>query len=149
MSKITVFGTVSDGVLKLSNRKQFDADLRQFEGVRVELTVSKAKKTRSLQQNKYLFGVVYPCALDGFLEAGNEGISIEDVHNFFKQRHLPKGKDITIPSTGEVVTVSKSTTTLSTIEMMHYVEMIAKDCAEFFGIVVPEPLPMFPIEEPY
>jgi hypothetical protein len=144
--KLTYYGSVENGTLKLSERKRFDSDLKLFEGQRVEVTVEKKKKTRSLEQNKYLWGVVYPCALHGFLEAGNEGISVDDVHNFFKERHLPKGKEIVIPKTGEVVTVSKSTTMLSTTEMMHYVEMIAKDCAEFFGIVIPEPMPLMPIE---
>lgn len=147
MNKITVYGTVSDGVLKLSHRKQFNEDLKQFEGLRVELVISRAKKTRTIQQNRYLFGVVYRCALDGFIDAGHEGVSIEHMHELFKERHLSKGKELILPDTGEIVTVAKSTTELDTIEMNHYIEMIAKDIATWFGIVVPDPLPMFPIEQ--
>ena len=133
------YGTVTNGKLVISHRASFDNDLRKFEGVRVELSLEKAKKKRSDLQNRYLWGLVYDLALQGFMEEGHEGLSKDDIHYFFKKRHLPDGKQIADPITGEVTLIPRSTTTLGTVEFIHYVEMIAKDLAEWFGIVVPEP----------
>ena len=145
--KLSYLGTVSDGRLKLSERKQFDKDLIQFEGKRIELTLAKAKKSRSNNQNRYYWGLVLPCAVAGFRDAGNDTVTIEDAHDFFKGRFLTEGKQIIIPRTGEVFTVSKSTTVISTTEMMTYTEQIARFCAEMLNVIIPEPSPLWDINQ--
>jgi len=141
--KLLCTGTVSDGQLKLSDRKRFDTDIKQFEGKRVEVVVSKLNKRKSNEQNRYLWGVVYPCALRGLEDAGHSGLDLNDVHEFFKGRFLSKGKEIIIPKSGEVITVSKTTTILSTTEMMDYINEIARFCAEMLNTVIPEPMEIF------
>jgi len=138
--KLTYFGRVDSGKLILTNRARFDQELPLFEGKRVEITVQKAKRRRSLQQNRYLFGCVYVCALQGLKDAGFQDLTVEDVHEFMKMRFLPGGKEIVSPETGEVVTIARSTSTLSTTEMMSYIEQIAQFCAEFLNTAIPEPL---------
>ena len=143
MTKLLALGNISDGKLIISNRRQFDADLKQWEGKRVELTIQKAKKSRSLQQNAFYYAVVLPVALKGFIDAGNLGITKDDVHEFMKSRFLKEGKEIIIPKSGQTFTVSKTTTTLSTTEFMDYIEQIAQFCSEWLGVVIPEPTPLF------
>ena len=140
--KLIYYGTVQDGRLHLSHRKQFDIDLKQYEGKRVEIVLTKANKRKSNEQNKFLWGCVYPCALQGFVDAGHDGLTIDDMHEYFKSQFLTAGKDITNPRTGEIRTVSKTTTILSTTEMMNYVEQIARFCAEMLNVVIPEPMPI-------
>lgn len=141
--KLLCTGTVSDGRLILSNRKRFDEDIKQFEGKRVEVVISKANKRKSNEQNRYLWGVVYPCALRGFQDAGHSGLDVDDIHEYFKGQYLSKGKDISNPKTGETITVSKTTTILSTTEMMDYINEIARFCAEMLNVVIPEPMEIF------
>lgn len=141
--KLLHTGTVSDGRLIISNRKRFDEDVKQFEGKRVEVVISKANKRRSNDQNAYYHGVVLPCALQGLIDAGHTGLTVDDVHEFFKGRFLSRGKEIILPKSGEVITVSKTTTILSTTEMMEYINEIARFCAEMLNVVIPEPMEIF------
>lgn len=148
--KFVYKGTVKDGKLIISNRKLFESDIKQHkEGEELDLTIEKHKKKRSTPQNSYLWGVVYPTALHGFLELGNIGTTIDDVHEFFKDRFLSNGKELTL-NNGETFNIAKTTTTLSTTEFMTYVAEIVKFCAEYLGCVVPDPMPLFddfPTEE--
>lgn len=141
--KLLYLATVDSGRLKISNRKQFDEDIKQFEGNRVELVLSKANKRRSNDQNAYYWGVVLPCMLQGFIDAGHTGLNIDDCHDYVKATWLSKGKEIINPKTGEVKIISKTTTILSTTEMMELIEEIARFCAEILNVVIPEPSPIW------
>lgn len=136
--KVTAFGGVESGKLKLSLRKQFDKDIRQFEGKRVQLTIQKAKKIRSNNQNAYLWGSVYVEAAHGFVDAGNIGFTPNDAHHFFRDRFKPSFKDVVIPKSGEVVKLA-TTTTASTTELMTYIEQISLFCAEWLGVAISPP----------
>ena len=136
--KLTYFGQVESGQLKLSNRKQFDKDLTQYEGKRVQIELSRAVKKRSTSQNAYYWAVVIPIAKQGLEDAGNQGLTDDLVHDFFKAKYLERIRDIVIPKTGEVFQ-AKTTTDLTTTEMMTYIESIAQFCAEFLNVIIPEP----------
>lgn len=138
--RLTYFATFENGSLKISDRTRFANELTKFyEGKRIEITVQKAKKKKSNEQNRYLFGCVYEYALQGLKDAGNVGLTIEDIHDFFKDRFLSEGKQIVIPETGETKIVAKSTKNLSTTEMCLYIEEIAKFCAEMLNTEIPAP----------
>lgn len=141
--KLLHLGTVSDGRVKFDDRKLFDLDIKQFEGIRFQMVISKENKRRSNQQNKFYWSVILPCAVQGFRDAGHDGITIDDAHRFFKERFLTEGVEIASPKTGEIITINKTTTVLSTTGMMDYTDQIARFCAEFLGVVIPEPMPIF------
>lgn len=141
--KITAYGGVELGVLKLSHRRQFEQDIKQFEGKRVQLTIQKAKKIRSNNQNAWYWSQILPAVLYGLTEAGNDGLTIDEVHSFLKNRFIPEGKSIIIPKSGEQIQISKTTTTLSTTEMMDYCDAIIRFSAEFLNTVIPDPTPLF------
>jgi len=143
--KITALGTVDDGILKISNRKQFDQDIKQYEGKRVEMVIQVAKKRRSLNQNAWYWGQVLPCCLHGFKEMGHEQLSIDTLHTFFKARFLDEPEQIVSPHSGEVITLTKTTTNLTTTQMMTYTDSIVRFAAEFLGINIPDPTPIFSI----
>ncbi len=141
--KLLYLATVDSGRLKISNRKQFDDDLKQFEGKRVELVLSKANKRRSNDQNGFYWAVVIPVAHKGMIDAGYLGMTRDDVHKFFKDEFLAEGIEIVNPNTGQVKTINKTTTVLSTTQMMDYIEQIAQFCAEWLNVVIPEPTPIW------
>ncbi len=147
MVKLTYYGTVENGILKISNRKMYEKDISQYEGKRMELTIQKAKKKRSTVQNAYLWAVCYPMAKHGFEEIGEIGIDIDTIHRFFKDRFSDEYKQVVSPISGEVITLQKTTTTMSTTQMMTYIEQVAKFCSDFLGIVIPPPDPLFSINE--
>ncbi len=128
--KLTKFATVQNGAVTVSG-------LNEWEGKRLEINLSKMYGTRSLNQNKYYWAVIIQYALKGLVDAGNEQLTPDVVHEFFKQRFL-EGRNIIIPRTGEMVRV-RSTTMLSKTEMMLYVDSIIKFCAEFLNTVIPLP----------
>ena len=143
--KLTHYGTVQDGTLKLSNRKQFDRDIAQFEGKRVEVVLQVAKKRRSISQNAWYWGQVLPCCLHGFKEMGHERLDIDTLHSFFKARFLDEPEKIVSPHSGEEITLTKTTTNLTTTQMMAYTDSIIRFAAEFLGISIPDPTPIFSI----
>lgn len=136
MNEVTFYGIVKDGKLIIQGRKSFDIELQFFNGEEVEGRIRKRKRNRSLNQNAYLHGCVYPLIQEGLLHHGIR-TSLTEVHEMMKLRFLKK--DIPIGDNGEYVTTVLSTATLTTIEFMDYIEQISQFGAEYLGIVIPAP----------
>jgi len=136
--KVEYFGEVnSEGQLKITNRKKFDADLlKYFTGKQIEITVQKKKKFRSNMQNAYYWGVVVPIIKQGLIDMGNE-CSNNDVHEFLKAKF--NFKELVNQTTGEVVNVPQSTANITTSAFMDYIASIQKFAAEFLNSYVPDP----------
>jgi hypothetical protein len=138
--KMKFFGTVVDGVLKLRDKVLYQKEIKAFDGKEVEIDIYEAGEVKTSRQNRYLWSVVYRYAKFGFLEAGNEGVSEDDVHEYFKDLFLKDiGKDMFVKKSSEVRRVTKSTKAISKQEMRDYIEKIARFCAEYFGIDIPMP----------
>jgi len=89
--------------------------------------------TRSLQQNRYLWGVCYPT----IIERGSlDGWRNSDLHEYFLGEHF--GWE-TLEGMGRkrVIPVHRSST-LSKMEFVDYVAFIQQKAAEM-GIVIPDP----------
>lgn len=104
-----------------------------------EITIKKVRGTRSLDQNGYLFGVVYPMLLDGLLEAGWELTCTEEVHEFCKQLML--SQQHVNKHTGEVVSYPNSTAKMTTVEFSTYTDKIREYAIEYLGLEIPDPDP--------
>lgn len=132
------------GILEFSNKREvFDFLLsnNDWKGEYL-VTIEKARGKRSLNQNAYLFGVVYKTV------AEHTGNTVDELHEVFKRMFLhPKfimynGKEVKLPS---------STTDLNKAEFGVYVDRIIAE-AGTMGISIPEPIqlgemPDYPIEE--
>lgn len=115
-------GTVTDGQLKISHRKQFDADLGGFEGSRVIISLRKYRKTRSNKQNRFYWGNFMQEQIECFKERWGETYRKEQVHewnkaNFWAEDHVDE-------NTGEVVKMPASSTDYSTTEWEEKMEII-------------------------
>lgn len=99
--------------------------LVQLNEQKVEVIIRKRKNTRSNQQNKYLWGVVYQ------LISNETGMDVEEVHNFFKIKYLKK-------YVGKFLTVG-STTKLSTTEFNNYIDSICSFASQELNIEMPLP----------
>lgn len=95
----------------------------------------RAREQRSLQQNSYLWGVVYPDVRDGMIEAWGETLSTDEVHEFLKDKFL--AKPVINRATGEAMgKTTPSTTKLNTKECAEYIDQITKFAAEYLGVQV-------------
>ena len=97
-----------------------------------EIVVRKPTKKpdpRSIQQNKYLWGVVYGMVSE------ETGHSDEEIHEIFKVLFLSKYVEIA----GKEMRITRSTTELDTKEFDEYCESIRMWCAQNLGLSIPEP----------
>lgn len=115
-------GIIEKGKLTLDNKSKFELYLKCLDG-RVELAVKKYRKARSIKQNSYYWLCVSLIAK----EIGEEP---EDLHATFKAMFLTD-------RTGKIPIV-RSTTKLSTLQFIEYIEKITRKMAEI-GIVLPNP----------
>jgi hypothetical protein len=127
---------VKNGILT-RNRNLLSDAIATFEGKQVVIKIEKAKKKRSSPQNSYLWGVVIPIVQNTLKEVGHT-LTKEQTHDLLKLKFL---KEILIvdESTGETIERIKSTTELSTSQMMDYFAEIKEWVFDFFGVHIPEP----------
>ncbi|MBO9151906.1 hypothetical protein ACFOTA_06785 [Chitinophaga sp. GCM10012297] len=133
---------MSESVCHIENGQiKNPTDIRkQFSGLKdgTYLVKVSARKVRSLHQNAYYWGVVCDMVKDGLIEAGFAEVSSpDDAHEVLKGLFLKR--EIVSLETGEVLTGSKSTTELTTLEFNTYIEKIQHWAAEYLGISIPSP----------
>ena len=100
-------------------------------------TVTPNRKTRSNQQNAYLWGVVYPAVLFGLQDAGWEITHEEQVHEYCKQAFA--AREVINKDTGEVLSLPSSTARMQTAEFNVYVDKIKAFAFEYLNVTIPEP----------
>lgn len=111
--------------------------IKSFEGVDVEVTIKKKRKTRSNMQNAYMWSVLIPLTVDAIKNEWGEVWSNEKAHEFYKQMFLFTEK--INEETGEVVRIPKSTTENTTTEQEEYHTQIRQFLKEWFNVDAPLP----------
>ena len=101
------------------------------------IEVKKVRKPRSLDQNGWLFGCIYPILLDALLEAGWEFVSVEQVHEFFKAQMT--ADKVVNKHTGEIIEFPRSTATMNTVTFSTYCEKLREYAKEFLNVDIPDP----------
>ena len=127
---------VKNGILT-RNRNLLSDAIRTFEGKQVTIRIERTKKKRSNPQNAYYHGVVIVIVQNCLREAGHT-LTQEQTHDLLKLKFL-KENLIVDESTGETIERIKSTTELSTSQMMDYFASIREWIFDFFGVHIPEP----------
>jgi hypothetical protein len=100
--------------------------------------IHKLRDQRSLAQNAYLWGVVYPHVLVGMQEAwGDEEITTADeVHEFLKKKFLQR--PVVNRKSGELMGYTEpSTAALDTAEFAAYLDQIIKFASEYLNTEIP------------
>ena len=126
----------ADGTWK--GLKSMRQDMDEAPPGRYIFTCKKYRKSRSNRQNAYYHGCVVPYVIDGLVNIGFERslLTNENVHDLLKNKFLHE--DVGIDG-GEFITLTKSTTDLSTTDMMDYIDEIHRWALEFLGITIPLP----------
>ena len=171
--KKTYYGDILEtGELKLAPWVKSDM-ANQFKamkpGTHVKITVQEDKDTRSIQQNKYYWGVVLPTIADHigtsteslhedmkimFNPIKSETVKLESVYPFMRTFLKSIYKIMSFQICGktlaelkfmeriikkQTVTLGGSTAKLNTQEFWEYVERVCKWAAEYLELVISEP----------
>lgn len=117
-------GTVKSGRF-VPDDKRFSQAFYPHESKHVEVVVRRAKKTRSVLQNGYMWTVVYG------LIADNAGYSADDIHNLMRMKfwNIHIGDEV----------VPKSTKNMSTIEIEDYLSKCRMWASEILNLYIPLP----------
>jgi hypothetical protein len=114
MAKLTYFGSVdSAGILKITNRNAFNADLRDLSGKEIRLTIERKAK-RSLNQNAFYWGNFLQGEIDSFKERFGETYRKEQIHDWNKTNFW--GTEQLNELTGEIIKIPCSSTEFSKLE---------------------------------
>lgn len=124
------------GRLNPRAREDITRLLQSMEGKRVVVRISKFRKTRSGQQNRFYYGVVLPLTKAMMVGAGND-VSDEEVHEFLKV-HVGKLTKAMHDPDGVEFTVTRSSADLDTIEWEIWMTQIRAWGANY-GLVIPIP----------
>ena len=135
---LTILSKVSNGKLSINATNDVRRALNSFEGQNVEIVIKKARSKRSLPQNAYYFSGVVPIVKQGLKDLGYI-MTLSETHEFLKDKFLQE--EMIHPDTGEVIGKrTKSTTELSKMEMVEYIDSIIQFSAEILGVVIEPPL---------
>ena len=135
MKKVTIYTEVKNG--KITNRSKIVQILESFEGKRIEITFQRANKKRSNEQNRYYWGVIVPMFQQGIFDCFGEIWDIKTTHEHLKSNFNREEK--VNKKTGEIVSLIKSTSQNSTIEMEEYHENIRTWMLTNMDIICPLP----------
>ena len=111
--------------------------LQSLEDGTYTVTIKKASRRRSNDQNEWLWGVIYPAVLAGLRDQGWEITDVEQVHELCKAHFA--SQDVVNPHTGEVVTLPSSTAKMSVTDFSVYVDKIRAFAADYLNISIPDP----------
>lgn len=110
-----------------------------------QVVVKKVRKPRSLDQNGWLWGCIYPMLLDALLNEGWEFTSVEQVHEFFKAQMT--ADKVVNKHTGEIITFPGSTSTMDTLTFSTYCEKLREYASEYLNLEIPDPDPNWRIAD--
>ena len=124
------------GELHIYRNIDFLEAVKLFTGKQIVLTLEKKKNKRSISQNAYLHGVVFPVACDGLNDVGYR-VSLEETKTLLKQKFLIK--EFVNENTGEIIESIKDTSELTTTEMMDFIAEIQQWASEYLSVYIPDP----------
>lgn len=136
MKKIEIISSVGDGKLK-RNLKLFWNVIKSFEGKTILITIKVSRKTRSLNQNAYYWGVIVAIWQQIIKDQWGEFYSIKEVHEFLKYHCNFEEK--VVEQTGDILRLPKSTTTNTTTEQEEFHEKARRLALDNFNTVIPLP----------
>ena len=136
--KYQIRSNVVNGNLK-RNREQIKKAIAEFEGKEVVISIDKAKKNRSNNQNSYYWGICIPLIQSGLKEATGEYFGSENIHYDILIKMFAPSLEIVNKLTGQILSKQISSSEMTTIQFMEYVMEVQKWASEFLNIDIPDP----------
>ena len=130
------YGNVKNGKLKVVRRGEMEEIINSYEGKKIIVSIELFKNSRSVLQNNYYWGVVVPMVRQGVLDMGMK-MNKEEIHEMLKLRFLKKEK--VNEDTGEIFPYIGSTTEMTKMQFMEYIQDIQQWSATYLNVVIPSP----------
>lgn len=132
---LMMYGHIENGEFKLRNKEKVIQQIKEMKDG-YGFFEWKYKSQRTLQQNKYYWGVIVFEIRNRLTELGNT-FTDENVHDFLKDKFNSK---MVIGNGGEVLgEVGQSTTEMSKEDFSIYLEKIFAWSSEFLDLHIPPP----------
>ena len=132
----TVSEHMTPAWLEFDDPRAWVGYMRSLAGKRVKVVVSRETKGRTLPQNSWLWGAIYPAISDW------SGHTVDEIHEAMKALHGPKSLVTLGPARdthlGQEMLVARSTTEYTTEEFTTYVERV-RAWAAMQGLNIPDP----------
>lgn len=129
MQKVEFICPVTAGRIPVHISQNLRSALDKLNGKTAKITIQEKRKTRSLSQNAFYFGVVIPAVQHMFFEAG-QSADEQTIHEYLK-RYV--GNLVTTLQTpdGRRAMVTRSSTELNTVEWEIFIEQIRAWAAQW------------------
>lgn len=110
--------------------------LKRLKG-KQDVCIKKHIRTRSLQANKFYWGVVIKHVQAGLLEAWGEHLTPDETHGYLKEKFMRK--PVVDRNSGEIKGYTHATTVVGSDLFSQYLEKVLKHAGEDLGISIPSP----------
>ena len=136
MKKFEIITSIVNGKIK-RNAKTVISAFKSFEGKNLVLILKPLRKTRSISQNAYYWGVVIPIWQNILQSEWGEFYSKEETHEFLKYNcnYVEKVN----MGTGEIIRLSKSTTQNTTTDQEEFHLKCRQLAEEMFSVIIALP----------
>lgn len=134
---------IRNGKLELKQKSVFVSDISKFKDGEYVITIERQKKKRSLEQNRYYWGVIVPIVKAGLIDAGWR-VTTAQVHEDLKRDF--NLIEIVNEKNGEIKNSIGSTSEMSSSQMMDYFAKITQWAAEYLNVQIPAPNEQLQIE---
>ena len=134
MAKVLV-----DKIKGLFNLKPLYDYLRAHKDGKYMVEIKLVRNPRSLDQNGWLFGCIYPMLLEALNDAGWDFTDTDQVHEFFKAQMVHD--KVINKHTGEIIEFPGSTATMDTVTFSTYCEKLRDYASEYLNMAIPDPDP--------
>ena len=131
---VSASGYLYAGKLTIRNRRAFLQRLARGRDGEVVVSVERKHARRSLQQNRYLWGVVYRALSE------HTGYTVEEIHEWAKMKFIPKSVALADRNgrVRDALVIGGSTRRLNKVQFGEYVEAI-REFAATLDVVIPDP----------
>ena len=135
MEEVVTTAQLVKGRLRLRNWNRVASELARMRDCELRVAITKARATRSNQQNRWYWGYVVG------LVAEHTGYTPDEIHEIYKAKFIPKTLALA-NGNGEIVgecVIGGTTTRLDKLQFSEYCEAIREWAADALGVVIPDP----------
>ncbi len=120
-----------------ADKRKLWAAMKHLKG-KQRVEICRYRPRRSDKANAYYWSCVMPAAAQGLTESQGETFDCETAHEFFKSLFL--SRPVVNKATGELIAnIVGSSAVLDTARFTEYVEQVRTWCAEYLGVLIPDP----------
>lgn len=135
MTDIVTTCSIRNGRMDVRNRQRLAEEVKHAPDGEYTLTLSRKRATRSVQSNRYYWGVVVELLSD------HTGYTPDEIHEVLKAKFIPKRLSVS-DGNGEIkgeFVIGGTTTEMNKLEFGEFITRIREWAAEELHVVIPDP----------